>query len=247
MCAVPAVGQVCDLQDQLQQKAALVVQLEEDLLSIRQTSSQAAGVSGQLLSRDSADGRTLQQLAAAGSNDLSRAASTAAAVAAAAVAGAADWGGSGGEGGSAEGSESMLRVLVGQRDRLRAKVQELEVGLASAKSEAAAAQQQLTAARADNVALIERLRYVGGYRQQMAAARNSESVDVEAGSGADVVGKYSQLYDAGINPFKEFQVGRDGVRKAAEGIREKKCLGGGCLGCMVSTLLTERCDHRLCF
>jgi Tfp pilus assembly protein FimT len=100
----------------------------------------------------------------------------------------------------------MLRVLVGQRDRLRAKVQELEVALAGARSEAAAAQQQLAAARADNVSLIERLRYVGGYRQQMAAARHSEGADVEAGSGADVVGKYSQLYDEGINPFKEFQV-----------------------------------------
>lgn len=102
----------------------------------------------------------------------------------------------------------MLRVLVGQRDRLRAKVQELEVQLASAQGELHTAQQGLTAARADNVALIERLRYVGGYRQQAAAARTNAAGgkgDIEA--GADVVGKYSQLYDEGINPFKQFQVG----------------------------------------
>lgn len=203
--------QVSELQDQLQQKSDLVSQLEEDLLSIRQTSAHphaaAAAGTAPLLSRDSMDGRSPKlATAATGTSDLGRAASTAAAVAAAAAGGVGDWGNSGAEGSAGEGSESMLRVLVGQRDRLRAKVQELEVALASARSEAASAQQQLGAARADNVALIERLRYVGGYRQQMAAARHSEGLDVEAGSGADVIGKYSQLYDEGINPFKEFQV-----------------------------------------
>lgn len=194
----------------MQQNTDLVSQLEEDLLSIRQTSAHthaaAAAGSGAALSRDSMDGRSPKLSTANGSSDLGRAASTAAAVAAAAAGGVGDWGGSGAEGAAGEGSESMLRVLVGQRDRLRAKVQELEVALAGSRSEAAAAQQQLAAARADNVSLIERLRYVGGYRQQMAAARQSDGVDVEAGSGADVVGKYSQLYDAGINPFKQFQV-----------------------------------------
>jgi hypothetical protein len=205
---------VADLQDQLQQKADLISQLEEDLLSIKQTSAHPhtapLSAPSALKTRDSTDGRSPRHpTASAASGDLNRAASTAAAIAAAASGGVGDWGVSGGEGPttSGEGSESMLRVLVGQRDRLRAKVQELEVALAGVRSEALAAQQQLAAARADNVALIERLRYVGGYRQQMAAARQSEGVDIEKGSGADVVGKYSQLYDEGINPFKEFQVG----------------------------------------
>jgi hypothetical protein len=209
--------QVTDLQEQLQQKTDLVSQLEEDLLSIRQTSSHphaaAAAGSAALTSRGSSDSRTPKLAAATGSSDLGRAGSTAGA----GLASLGEWGGGagGGEGlgageGTAggEGSASMLRVLVGQRDRLRARVQELEVSLASATSEAAAAQQRLAAARADNVALIERLRYVGGYRQQMAAARTSSGVDVEQAVGADVVGRYSQLYDEGINPFKEFQVGR---------------------------------------
>lgn len=205
---------MADLQDQLQQKADLITQLEEDLLSIKQTSAQPhtapLSAPSALKSQSSTDGRSPRHpTASAASGDLGRAAATAAAIAAAASGGVGDWGASGGEGGptaSGEGSESMLRVLVGQRDRLRAKVQELEVALAGVRSEAAAAQQQLAAARADNVALIERLRYVGGYRQQMAAARQSKGVDVEKGSGADVVGKYSQLYDEGIDPFKEFQV-----------------------------------------
>jgi homeobox protein cut-like len=101
----------------------------------------------------------------------------------------------------------MLRVLVGQRDRLKQRVQELELQLAGTRRELQTAQHELSAARADNVALVERLRYVGGYRQQAAAARSNVGGkgDVESGGG-DVVGKYSQLYDASIDPFKEFQV-----------------------------------------
>lgn len=103
----------------------------------------------------------------------------------------------------------MMRVIVGQRDRLRQRVQELELQLANTQAELQTAQQSLVVARVENIALIERLRYVGGYRQQAAAARTNAAAagggDIEA--GADVVGKYSQLYDEGINPFKQFQVG----------------------------------------
>jgi homeobox protein cut-like len=110
---------------------------------------------------------------------------------------------------------SVVRVLAGQRDRLRQRVQELEEGLAAAKQEVVQVKAQLEAAKADNIALIERLRYVGGYRQQTAARAGAEEGkggggggggDVEAGRGADVVGRYTRLYEEGINPFKEFQV-----------------------------------------
>jgi homeobox protein cut-like len=109
---------------------------------------------------------------------------------------------------------SVVRVLAGQRDRLRQRVQELEEGLAAAKQEVTQVKAQLEAAKADNIALIERLRYVGGYRQQSAARAGAEEgegkggggEDVEAGKGADVVGRYTRLYEEGINPFKEFQV-----------------------------------------
>lgn len=69
----------------------------------------------------------------------------------------------------------MLRVLAGQRDRLRTRVKELEEQLSSARGAAEAARAALEAARADNVALVERLRYVGGYRQ-LAAARKVRQV-----------------------------------------------------------------------
>jgi homeobox protein cut-like len=110
----------------------------------------------------------------------------------------------------------MLRVLVGQRDRLKQRVQELELELAGTRGELQTAQHELSAARADNVALVERLRYVGGYRQQAAAARSNVGGkgDVESGGG-DVVGKYSQLYDASIDPFKEFQVSAEPKQRKA--------------------------------
>jgi homeobox protein cut-like len=191
--------QLSDLQEQLQQKLHLITRLEEDLLAVRQgvTGSAAASSNGHHRHSSSGIGATADvdgsEMTAAGNPE------------------------------DAVGNQdSMLRVLVGQRERLRARVQELEVQLASAKAEMQATQQELAAARADNIALIERLRYVGGYRQQVAAARSNAAVagkgthggvvggDVEMAAGADVVGKYSQLYDESLNPFKEFQVGAAG-------------------------------------
>lgn len=182
--------QISDLQDQLQQKVELISRLEEDLMAVRQGSaalvagiSSTAASAAALTSSSSFPGKTAEGLRPA-------------------TAGAYE----------DDGSENnpVVRVLAGQRDRLRQRVQELEVQLSSMKSELQHALHDLSAARADNVALVERLRYVGGYRQQAAAARSNaagKGGDVEAGPTTDVVGKYSQLYDEGINPFKEFQVG----------------------------------------
>lgn len=224
--------QVSELQEQLQQKTGLIAQLEDDLCSIRQgggsSSNSAAAVAAAALagggldlsssSGGAADGRRLS--AGLGSGELGRFGSGAAAAGA-----SGDWGEAAAP--AEGGSDTMLRVLVGQRDRLRARVQELDVALAAAQAEGAAAAQQLAAARADNVALIERLRYVGGYRQQMAAGGGGGKGggrDVEAGvggggsaAGGEVVGRYSALYDEGINPFKEFQV-CFGVRAPAPGL-----------------------------
>jgi homeobox protein cut-like len=115
------------------------------------------------------------------------------------------------------GSEgSMVRVLAGQRDRLRTRVQELEQQLATTAAQLQEAQGLLEAAKADNIALVERLRYVGGYRQQTASrvlaeangggVAGGEGGDVESGRSAEVVGRYTRMYEEGINPFKEFQV-----------------------------------------
>jgi homeobox protein cut-like len=58
---------------------------------------------------------------------------------------------------------SMLQALCSQRDRFRAKAQDLQEALAAAEARAAAAETEAAAARADNVALVERLKYVSSY------------------------------------------------------------------------------------
>ena len=182
-------AQLADLEAKASDQEQLIHQLEEDLRAAAGSAAvaAAAGIAG--ISSPAASGRD-----AAGSGT--------------------------GEGLMADqsGSEgSMVRVLAGQRDRLRTRVRELEEQLAMTATQLQEAQGLLEAARADNIALVERLRYVGGYRQQtssrvLAAAANGggggvgEGGDVESGRSAEVVGRYTRMYEEGINPFKEFQV-----------------------------------------
>eukprot|EP00955_Chlamydomonas_euryale_P042772 352421-Chlamydomonas_euryale.AAC.53 len=98
---------------------------------------------------------------------------------------------------------SMLRVLCGQRDRFRQRAAELEEEMARAKLELSTARNETAAARADNVALVERLRYVHDFRKQHPPSTTAR--DVEDGGGAEVERRYQRIYEDGLNPFKEFQ------------------------------------------
>jgi homeobox protein cut-like len=55
---------------------------------------------------------------------------------------------------------SMLHALCSQRDRFKGKALELQEDLAVAAAKLSSAESAAAAARADNVALVERLRYV---------------------------------------------------------------------------------------
>ncbi|GBF98384.1 hypothetical protein Rsub_10779 [Raphidocelis subcapitata] len=190
-----AQSQLADAEARLSEREALIKQLEEDLLSGR-----------------------------AGGAPPPAPASGPAPLPAPALSASLDGGGGGGGEG---GEDSLARVLAGQRDRLRARVKELEEQLAAARAASDAAAAALEAARADNVALVERLRYVGGYRQQAAARkdaagpRGAASADVEAGGAGDVVGRYSQLYEERINPFKEFQGQQHEQKRRQMGVADK--------------------------
>ncbi|KAF5840464.1 CASP C terminal-domain-containing protein, partial [Dunaliella salina] len=92
---------------------------------------------------------------------------------------------------------SMIKVVCNQRDRFRARKMELEGEVSKLKADLAAAQAQVSSTTADNVALIERLRYVHGFKQR----KNAQDLE----SGLDVEKRYSRMYDEGINPFAEFQ------------------------------------------
>ncbi|KAL6758283.1 CASP C terminal-domain-containing protein [Haematococcus lacustris] len=104
------------------------------------------------------------------------------------------------------GDSSMIRVVCSQRDRFRAKVLELEEELSRVRAELAATKSQAATAKADNIALVERLRYVHSFKAQQrtgAGAGAGTTGDMEAGAEAER--RYGRLYEERLNPFKEFQ------------------------------------------
>ncbi|KAL3136045.1 hypothetical protein ABBQ32_007079 [Trebouxia sp. C0010 RCD-2024] len=106
--------------------------------------------------------------------------------------------------GSDEGCHTMVKVLCSQRDRFKDRAHQLELQLAQAQEEAQAGRSQAEATKADNLALLERLKYVQGYQAQPRTIR--KMVDPEAGEVADSVeGRYSKAYEEKINPFSDFR------------------------------------------
>ncbi|KAK9803913.1 hypothetical protein WJX72_004650 [[Myrmecia] bisecta] len=102
------------------------------------------------------------------------------------------------ESGEAGGSgRTMVGVLVSQRDRFRKRAQELEEELAQARAESSGLRQDLEASRADNVALVERLRYVQGYQAQTRRKGDMEKGEVET--------RYASAYEEKLNPFSDFR------------------------------------------
>lgn len=65
--------------------------------------------------------------------------------------------------GGGDGDHAVLHALCSQRDRFKNKVQELQEALAAASARASEAENDKAAAKADNVALIERLKFVSSY------------------------------------------------------------------------------------
>ena len=68
--------------------------------------------------------------------------------------------------GSEGGEHTMLSALCSQRDRFRERVRQVEEQLAGAHQDHLQLKRDLDSARADNVALVERLRFVQGYQSQ---------------------------------------------------------------------------------
>jgi homeobox protein cut-like len=111
------------------------------------------------------------------------------------------------------GEQTMVSVLVAQRDRFKARILELEGGAAAAAAALTRARTEVEAARADNVSLVERMRYVQGYAAGgagvgaaapgAAAAAAASASDLEAGAG--VLGKYMRQYEDRVNPFSDFR------------------------------------------
>jgi homeobox protein cut-like len=136
-----------ELEASLADAQSLVTQLELDLAAVSAGGSSGSG---------SASGGTHQQQLLLGK-------------------GAAGGGGSGegdapdpaadgGEGGN--DARMLLGVVVAQRDRLKQRVAKLEEEVAALTASATATQQQVAGLTADNVALVEKLRYLEAYRDK---------------------------------------------------------------------------------
>eukprot|EP00892_Ulva_mutabilis_P003056 jgi/Ulvmu1/12751/UM095_0056.1 len=110
-----------------------------------------------------------------------------------------------GDASAAQGGEvadhSMLQALCSQRDRFRSKAQELQEALSAAHALKATAEAEAAAARADNVALVERLKYVSSYSQSSRRAQTLSAAE----AGQKVEEKYLQEYEQRLDPFSEFK------------------------------------------
>jgi len=117
-------------------------------------------------------------------------------------------------GGAEEGGErTMVAVLCSQRDRFRKRVSELEEENMQMDRERKAARRDLDTAKADNVALVERLRYVQGYR-----SKNHNPSDVESGH---IENKYDTAYEAKINPFSDWKQREKAARKTQLSVADR--------------------------
>ncbi|CAL5227002.1 g9892 [Coccomyxa viridis] len=94
------------------------------------------------------------------------------------------------------GQQTMVRVICSQRDRLKERVNQLGDELSKVGTQLRQAVSSLESAKADNLALVERLRYVQGYRAQTRGR--------EVGPG-DVESRYTKEYEEQLNPFTDFQ------------------------------------------
>jgi homeobox protein cut-like len=153
--ASAAASETQALQQQLQHSQQLVKQLETDLLALSSGSHNNSSSSG---SGAKALGAAcgLDGIVAPDGTEFAvgPSASKAAAAAAAVVAGA------GGSAGDGEASAAVLQAVAAQRDRFKARMTELEGEQALLTTRLQQAAAQVEAVTKDNVALVEKIRWV---------------------------------------------------------------------------------------
>ncbi|KAG7667197.1 putative Protein CASP [Nannochloris sp. 'desiccata'] len=199
--AEAALSKVTEIETELQRQKGLVEKLEEDLIAAERA-AQLAGEASTPKNIDEGDG---------GNGGLGRSTSLS----------------NGGDSNTGGTEQSMVQVLSGQRDRLRARVQELESAAANAAQTLAKAKQDVAAARADNVSLIERLRYMQGYapgtNRDLEAGGSGQS---QSGTAA-VIGRYMKEYEDRTNPLNDFRSREREARRKAMPIQDRAAVALG--------------------
>ncbi|XP_041092597.1 cut-like homeobox 1b [Polyodon spathula] len=87
--------------------------------------------------------------------------------------------------------DSLLSIISSQRERLRARNQELEAESRSVQHTMQALQSELDSLRADNIKLYEKIKFLQSYPGR-------------AGSSDDTVMRYSSQYEERLDPFASF-------------------------------------------
>ncbi|KAL6063317.1 hypothetical protein QOT17_011633 [Balamuthia mandrillaris] len=105
---------------------------------------------------------------------------------------------------SAEEEFSMVRVVCSQRDRFKARAQELEAECKELQDKFSQVQDQLSSLHNDNVKLYEKIRYLQSYNHLR--RDRVRQADVESGSNSEdpFESKYKKAYEENIDPFVLF-------------------------------------------
>ncbi|KAI3411406.1 Protein CASP [Psidium guajava] len=125
---------------------------------------------------------------------------------------------------------SMLKVIINQRDRFRARLRETEEEIRQLKEKISMLSVELEKTKADNVKLYGKIRYVQDYNLDKVVSRGSKkqaSEDLESGFSSDVESKYKKIYEDDINPFAAFSKKERDQRYKELGFRDRITLSSG--------------------
>lgn len=124
---------------------------------------------------------------------------------------------------------SMLKVIINQRDRFRARLRETEEEIRQLKEKISMLTGELEKTKADNVKLYGKIRYVQDYNLEKVVSRGSKkhSEDLESGFSSDVESKYKKIYEDDINPFAAFSKKERDQRYKELGFRDRITLSSG--------------------
>lgn len=124
---------------------------------------------------------------------------------------------------------SMLKVIINQRDRFRARLRETEEEIRQLKEKISMLTGELEKTKADNVKLYGKIRYVQDYNLEKVVSRGSKkhSEDLESGFSSDVESKYKKIYEDDINPFAAFSKKEKDQRYKELGFRDRITLSSG--------------------
>ncbi|VDM47988.1 unnamed protein product [Toxocara canis] len=122
-------------------------------------------------------------------------------------------------------NDNVLSIMNAQRDRLRARVEELEREMSSQKEQCALLQSELDNSREDNVQLYGKIKFLQSYQN-----KKSQQTSVNLGS-AEAETRYANEYEKHMDPFRKFNIQERQRKYAQLRAHDKAILGLVCTFC----------------